>query len=596
MAFSVVGVMAVSGVAGANSFVWPTHQTGDVAIIVHTARMNDVAVTVTSGTVDTLLSAVESTNTTGTRRRLTVAIRTAASGSEGNVAFSDAGQMNVISGIVVRGVTAPTAWLANTHGTDPGGSTDVTVPCGSPASGSVVIGLVASAEGTLDNITPPWVNADLTSVTERENGQYAGGAGASIFILSGEGAPGGAIDPFTVVQTTSARWSAGSLELVVSGSTPDPTITDVDTDETVLAGQTSVAVTGTDLGTTNADRVFDLVQGSTVVPQTETGTGTSTAATLTIVIEQTGADIKFGAANLRITRDSDSADGELAVTVNPPSGHLYVDVGTPATDGDDRITASPDIASGDQIEARGEGGGSVPTGLNLYDDATFDFDVGETPAAFDVRVWDASDSTWGAWATQTISGGDVTATGAATAPAATASGTGTIQIAASGAVTAASATAAGTGAVGIPASGAATAPAATAAGTGAITHTSSGAASAPAATASGAGTITVTSSGAATAPSAEASGSGSVAGVESGSGAVVAPKATASGSGTVAMASTAVTFAPVAVASGSGTIIIVGSGACIAPSARASGYDVPPVASGGRGMWGRLRLGLGLGL
>jgi hypothetical protein len=181
-----------------------------------------------------------------------------------------------------------------------------------------------------------------------------------------------------------------------------PTITDVDTDEIVLDGQTSVAVTGTAMGTTNADRAFTLRQASTSVPQTETGTGTATAATLTIVTEQSGADIKFGAATLRATRTSDSAFGELAITVNPPSGQLYVDVGTPNATAANRITAVADIASGDQIQYRGVGGGSAPTGLTINTDATWQFSSGNTPASFDVRVWDASDATWGAWATQSV--------------------------------------------------------------------------------------------------------------------------------------------------------------------------------------------------
>ncbi|MGH8259864.1 MAG: hypothetical protein ACREUG_09255, partial [Steroidobacteraceae bacterium] len=83
----------------------------------------------------------------------------------------------------------------------------------------------------------------------------------------------------------------------------------------------------------------------------------------------------------------------------------------------------PDIVSGDQLEARGVGGGSAPTGLTLNNDATFTFASGDTPAAFDVRVWDSSDATWGAWATQSISSGvnaSLTESGAATdAPSAT---------------------------------------------------------------------------------------------------------------------------------------------------------------------------------
>jgi hypothetical protein len=209
----------------------------------------------------------------------------------------------------------------------------------------------------------------------------------------------------------------GNITETVSGNFPTvvaavlipsvaaPTITDVDTDETILDGQTGVAVTGTSLGTTNANRTFALVQGSVAVDQVETGVGTDTAATLTIAVDAaTGGDIKFGAATLKVTRDDD-ATGLLAVTVDPPAGQLFVDVGTPNTTASNRITAVPDIASGDQLQARGVGGGAAPTGLTLNDDATFSFAAGGTPTDFDVRVWDSSDSTWGAWATQTVGGG-----------------------------------------------------------------------------------------------------------------------------------------------------------------------------------------------
>src|SRR5690606_8420555 len=60
------------------------------------------------------------------------------------------------------------------------------------------------------------------------------------------------------------------------------------------------------------------------------------------------------------------------------------------------------IESGDQLHARGVGGGAAPAGLRLNADGTFWFEDGAEPAAFDVRVWDVNDATWGAWATQSI--------------------------------------------------------------------------------------------------------------------------------------------------------------------------------------------------
>ena len=168
-----------------------------------------------------------------------------------------------------------------------------------------------------------------------------------------------------------------------------------------------------------------------IVPQTETGSGTPTAATLTIGVAQTGRDIKFGAAVLRVVTGG-QADS-LAVTVNPASGQLYIDVLTPNTTAANRITASADIANGDQIEARGEGGGAAPTGLILKPDATFYFSDGNTPANFDVRVWDTSDQTWGAWATQSIASAAIAAAATAgSAMTATGSGPGSLVAGASG--------------------------------------------------------------------------------------------------------------------------------------------------------------------
>lgn len=184
------------------------------------------------------------------------------------------------------------------------------------------------------------------------------------------------------------------------GGVAAPTLTDVDTDEAVDEGQTGVAVTGTAMDAAGG-RTFALVQGSVVVTQTETGTPTDTTAALTIVTEST-TSLKFGTASLRVTRTADSQTGTLSVTVNPPTGLIFVDVGTPDTTSAERITAVADIVSGDQIEARAVGGGAAPTGLTLNADATFYYTSGNTPTAFDVRVWDQSDSTWGAWATQGI--------------------------------------------------------------------------------------------------------------------------------------------------------------------------------------------------
>lgn len=104
----------------------------------------------------------------------------------------------------------------------------------------------------------------------------------------------------------------------------------------------------------------------------------------------------------------------------------------------------------------------------------------------------------------------ITGTGAATAPAATASGEGAVSLTGAGTPTAPAAEAAGTGDVSLTGAGAAVAPADVAAGSGSVSLTGAGAATAPAANAAGAGSVALTGSGAATAPTATAAGTGVV--------------------------------------------------------------------------------------
>lgn len=80
--------------------------------------------------------------------------------------------------------------------------------------------------------------------------------------------------------------------------------------------------------------------------------------------------------------------------------HVFVELTSINSESDFRITATPDLEIGDHLEARAVGGGAAPDGLTLNADATFEF-IGAAEA-FDVRVWDPDDGTWGAWATQEV--------------------------------------------------------------------------------------------------------------------------------------------------------------------------------------------------
>lgn len=196
------------------------------------------------------------------------------------------------------------------------------------------------------------------------------------------------------------EWVIGALSINGdSGGGGAPSVTDVDTDETITSTQTNVVVTGTDFDTATVE----IRQGSTEVAQSiDSQTGTSIQ--FDVVFDSGATDLKHGAATLAVI-NGDTLEDTIGITIDAPSGQLYVDIGTPNTTSADRITATADLASGDQLQARGEGGGAAPTGLTLNSDATFYFTSGNTPTNFDVRAWSVADSTWGAWATQTVSSG-----------------------------------------------------------------------------------------------------------------------------------------------------------------------------------------------
>lgn len=131
---------------------------------------------------------------------------------------------------------------------------------------------------------------------------------------------------------------------------------------------------------------------------------TSWADTSVAVTVSKGTTIKNGVAVNVVLTDNDAVDSNaFALTsIQPPSGWQYVDIGTPDTTASNRLTATPDLASGDQVEY----GNIVGTGsVTVFDDGTFVADAGVT--AFDFRVFTAVDG-WGASATQTV--GAVTTT------------------------------------------------------------------------------------------------------------------------------------------------------------------------------------------
>lgn len=118
------------------------------------------------------------------------------------------------------------------------------------------------------------------------------------------------------------------------------------------------------------------------------------ANSTTIVRTATLGTLKYGAYDLVVT--AGGVVTEPLVQINPPATKNYVDLSTVAGSGQ-RITATPDLAAGDQIEWSNVVGGTIAD-VSVFDDATFSATPGVT--AFDVRVNDGTG--WGTSATQTV--------------------------------------------------------------------------------------------------------------------------------------------------------------------------------------------------
>lgn len=182
----------------------------------------------------------------------------------------------------------------------------------------------------------------------------------------------------------------------VSGDAPTaPGITDVDTDESITSTQTGWTITGTGF----SSATVEIRQGTTVVGQT-INSQNATTINCDTVFDSGATDLRYGSATLAVI-NGDEQEDTIAITIVPPSGRAYVDLTTPNTTAANRITATADLASGDQLEISNVVGGSIAIGdITVNADATFEVD--ETVTAFDVRAWDASDSTWGVVGTQTV--------------------------------------------------------------------------------------------------------------------------------------------------------------------------------------------------
>lgn len=185
------------------------------------------------------------------------------------------------------------------------------------------------------------------------------------------------------------------------------TLTDVDTDENIYTGQTSIAYTGTGLTTADemAIQTGTKEASGTSFSATNDTSGTFTAPSFSAV--RTGG-VKFGAATFSIQ----AATVELATlagTLSIESGwtiHNVTDISQAADTGCIYYSQSPAVATSDQIayeSATSTYAWSVT--LDSQGFITIDSSGDNRTDTFDYYIWDATDETWG-----TVGTWEVTAT------------------------------------------------------------------------------------------------------------------------------------------------------------------------------------------
>lgn len=251
----------------------------------------------------------------------------------------------------------------------------------------------STATGALAQADELILSAALMNV-----GAAGGYASSNLTVLSQEPDTGSfwtsAVGKLVVSSTSSVNvnWSrtnsdgtgaVGIVTFKAAAAAPSPSISGTSTATPSHTG--TLTITGTNFGAS---------QGSgsvTIGGVTQTVTAWADSSITVTVSRGTN---KYGAAvNVVVTDNALNSSSPYALTsLLPQSGWDYVDIGTPNATAAYRITASGDIASGDQIAWETLGGD-----VEVFSDGTFSADAGTVE--FDVEVWTPVDG-WGSTATQ----------------------------------------------------------------------------------------------------------------------------------------------------------------------------------------------------
>lgn len=253
-------------------------------------------------------------------------------------------------------------------------------------TGSLIIGSYCDQTGSVSVNCQQTGGDATTEFTSSDANFNSANARAVQFYAS-------AADTTPAIRVQRNTTSASVYQSLVIAGVPDysaggtPTITST-SDDTPTDGSTLT------LTVTNAEAS----QGTGGVTADGVGWTETSWADTSVAVTVALGDNKYGVnVPLVLTNNSGLSSSAYNVQIQPASGKAYVNLsGTLATEGD-RITAIPDLASGDQLEISNVIGGTI-SDVTVNADASFSVVAGVT--AFDVRVND--DTGWSVAATQYV--------------------------------------------------------------------------------------------------------------------------------------------------------------------------------------------------
>ncbi len=197
---------AVSG-TGAISPAWPTHQSGDVALLIVETANQAVTLSTPAGFVAVTNSPQGTGTAAGTSAtRLTVFWKRATSSAEATPTVADSGDHQIARIITFRGVTASgNPWDVTAGNVASSASRTVTIPgTTTTVANSLVVAIVARANDSSSSSASSWANSNLTSLTERIDGGTTSGNGGGFAVATGVKATAGATGNTTATLSSSS--------------------------------------------------------------------------------------------------------------------------------------------------------------------------------------------------------------------------------------------------------------------------------------------------------------------------------------------------------------------------------------------------------